>query len=313
MKNTGALRAMGVAFVVVTIAAQSIANAQVTSPKGTPGFISETFIRVDGSVSQSEKYYWSFSEGEGNFSAVTSGTDDQGHAIIVTPGFQEGAEISYEQEYSATAGDTYFFKRLTFDRYQVPNLHVNTSVSFQGDPAIGSSLATYNERVGLAVISSGGDNTTAGSGWGGLLSLCPWASSSDAASGGGYPATSEIISAGSSFTVTNIHGFFSESAVVATGAPFLGYSVEALQGQGSIGVEFSAEAWKGTAGWGTHDIGICNCGPYPTGIYAINDPPQEAGRMSYSNNATADGVWTLTKNNWYQSSLLIINPLNLVP
>jgi len=311
MKNTAALCAMVVTLLGVSVGAQSIAGAQVTSPKNPPAFMSEIFILCDGSVSQGEEYYWFDTQGEGNFSAVTSGTDAEGHAIIVTPGFQKGAAITYEQEYSAKNGSTYFYKTLVFDRREDPNLHVKVSASFQGDPIAGSSLATYNETLGLAVISVGADNIT-GSRGGGFLSLCPWASSPGPGSGGGYPARTEIIAAGSSFTVTDIQGFFSESRVTAWDASYLGYSVETLPGLGSISAGFSADVWETTTHWGSHDIGIHENPVTTTGIFAINDPPQLASRMSYSTQATADGLWTFVMKMSYQSPLKP-NPLNQVP
>lgn len=310
MKNTAAWWAMGVAL--VAIAAHFIASPSVALAKGEPGFITETFIQCYGSVDQSEEYYWSYTGGEGNFSAVTSGTDDQGHAIIVTPGFQEEVTLVYEQDYSARNGSTYFWKTLALDPNQMPNLHVRTSVSFQGDPAASSSLAGYNERVGLAVMSTGGDNTASSQG-SSLLTLCPWASSSNTESGGGYPATSEILAAGSSFVVTDILGFFSEATAISAGRTFFGYSVETLPGRGSIRVGFSAEVWEATGKWGTHDIGIHENPATTTGIFAINDPPQRASHASYSDQATADGVWTLTKKAWYQNSLPKTNLLIEVP
>jgi hypothetical protein len=299
------------AVALVAIAAQSLFGARPASAKDAPLFMTETFIRCDGSVEQSEDYYWFYPEGEGNFSAVTSGTDDQGHAIIVTPGYQKASAISYEQQYSADNGNTYFWKTFVHDPERVPNLEVKTSVSFQGDLAAGSSRAGYEETLGLAVISTGGPGSVSGGTT--LLSLCPWASASRTESGAVLPATSLSISAGSSFVVSDIQGFFSEGTMIHTDAPYLGYSVETLPGRGSIGAWFTADFSAATGPWGTHDIGICSCGPYPTGILAIDDPPPQAGRMSYSSEATAEGVWTFTKNTSYQGSGMKPIPIFQVP
>jgi len=311
--------AWAIAVAFVALASQSMASPPVdpvTPQKEALPFTTETLIECDGSVSVSENYNWTYYEGQGNFSASTSGTDAAGHPIIITPGFQEAASIFYQQDFTAINGRTTLLKSLTLDPNKAPNLYVNMVINFEGDPFAGSSVAIHNEKVGLAVISVGADDTAsnAGSPGSGLLSLCPWAAQSGGgSSGGGYPATREGITAESSFKVTNIHGFSSESIVISTDAPFLKYSVDTLSGEGFISAGFVVELWEGVTRWGSHDTGIHNAGQVPTGTYAIDCPPPGASRTSYSEQATADGVWKFRKIMSYQSTIPKTNPINQVP
>jgi len=296
------------------LAAQSKASPPVTPPEGSLGFVTMLFIEVEGSVNIKENYYWAYEEGQGNFQAITSGTDAQGHPIIITPGFQEAAVIFWEQEYTARNGRTSFSRIFAVDPERAPTLNVRTDLGFKGDPFAGSSLATYREEVGLSVISVGGDDFLGNAG-SGVLSLCPWATRGNREIGGGYPAATAIIGAGSSFRVERIAGFGAEATVISTDVPFLQYSVGTPSGggEGFIDAWFAVDLWEANSQWGSHDIGIHNLVPNPTGTYAINDPPPLASRTSYSENASAAGVWSFAKKVSYQSVLLKSNPFFLVP
>lgn len=309
------LPAWAAVIALVALGGQSMASPPVTPPAGSIGFVTETFIESDGPVRQSENFYWEYYEqGEGNFLAVTQGTDACGHPIIITPGFQEAAAIFYKQNFTAINGSTTFYRSFAHDPNQAPNLHVRTDIGFQGDPFTGSARAAYDEEVGLTVISAGADDTLGNRG-SGLLSLCPWAAQGGGSSGGGYPATSAGIAAGSSFKVTNIVGFTSEATVISTDAPFFKYSVDTLSGggKGIISAWFAVDIMEGTTKWGSHDIAIHQNPVKPTGIYAIDDPPAVLSRTSYSENASADGVWTFRKTMSYQSTISKTNPIFLVP
>jgi len=305
--------AWAIAVAFVALASQSMAVTPVTPQKEPLPFTTETLIECDGTVRVSENYNWTYYEGQGNLLASTSGTDVAGHPIIITPGFQKAAAIFYEQDFAGINGRTTLFKSLTLDPNKAPNLYVDMIINFEGDPFAGSSVAINNEKVGLAVISAGSDDTVAGNPGSGLLSLCPWAAQGGGSSGGGYPATSRSIAAESSFKVTNIHGFSSESIVIRTDAPFFKYSVDTLSGKGFISAGFVVELWEGVTKWGSHDTGIHNAGQVPTGTYAIDCPPPGASRTSYSEQATADGVWKFRKSMLYQSTIPKTNLINQVP
>ena len=65
------------------------------------GLRSEEFVCIG---TDRERFNWTYFEGEGNLKAVTDGTDVAGHPIIITPGFQKGAELAYEQAFKAVGG-----------------------------------------------------------------------------------------------------------------------------------------------------------------------------------------------------------------
>jgi hypothetical protein len=306
MKNLLGWIALAALFAPVAL---SMASPPVTAPPGL-AFTTETLIEVDGTVSESEQYSWQYSEGKGNFGAATGGTDAEGHSIIISPGVQAAAAINYRHDYSAINGQTSLYRKLTLDPNQAPNLSALTIINFDGDPFAGSSMASHKEEVGLAMISAGAQGA-AGNIGSSLLSLCPWATI-DSGINSGYPASSARIAAGSSFKVTNIQGFVSESTVISTEAPLFQYSVITLSGEGFIDSWSVVELWEGTGRWGSHDTGIHEVGRVPTGTYALDKPPGVASRTSYSENASADGAWTFRKSMSYRG-ISKYDPIYFVP
>lgn len=253
-------------------------------------------------------------------------------------GFTEGAEVAYEQTFDAVDGYTTFQK--TFDALSDPepgqnNLVVNKKITFEQDP-VTKGFAKHTEKVGLSVISMGlAPSSTIGNPASGLLSLCPWAAEDGGTTSPGYPPVNVGVAAGSSFNVTKI-AFESNSVVNSSILPFLSYDVTAV-GEGSISAAFVVDLWEGPAGyvWGpipissltkpsgipddpaTTDVDESVVPCYdctPGGDLGPCDPqagqncyllpswePPTAKRMSYSENASATGVWTFTKQVSFES------------
>jgi hypothetical protein len=233
------------------LATQAFASPPIQPP--VEGFIIHSFTEVvvdplDGksSFTESTKFNWSYFEGwgEGPFypngyvaaGACGGGAADfcagdcgatNGNGLVSELGFTEGAEIAYDQELEAKDGHTEFTK--TFDAKSDPepgdnNLVVNTKIDYQADDPT-KGYAKYTEKVGFSVISMGAADASANPA-SGLLSLCPWAArTSGGTTGGGYPPTSEGIAAGSSFQVTRLVGFESNSVVNSSINPALSYDV----------------------------------------------------------------------------------------
>jgi hypothetical protein len=304
-----------VAFAV--LGAQAFASPPVAPP--VEGFIIDSFteIKCDGDVTESEIYNWQYFEGVGNIKAVT-GTCPTCPAItnaILTLGFQEGAEIAYQQDFAAIDGTTNFtktFKAVSHTTSSVPdNLTVDKSITY--DNLGGTGNATHLEKVGLSVVSvgyAGGATTNPADN---LLSLCPWATSTPGTDAG-YPPTNEGIAAASEFNVKNIV-FASNSAVNSTTNPALSYEVVAT-GEGTIAAGFVVELWEGAKGavWGSHLVDSTNC----PSCYVIDPTPLLASRTSYSEHASADGVWSFTKKVSYESVMPTCTqastfPINQVP
>jgi len=176
-------------------------------------------------------------------------------------------------------------------------------IGYEADPDNTASLAIHEERVGLAVVSAGGD---LGPNLGGLLSLCPWV-----VDGGEYPATNEGIAAGSTFKVTELENFTTRSQVTSTDIPNLQYEVDAPYGVGTIEASFIVELWEGRDVWGQEDRSWP--GPIiPIATGTVQLPvPDLMSRTTYTEYARADGVWDFYKSMEYQSTfpeLGILNP-----
>jgi hypothetical protein len=297
-------------------------------------------VDADGrnSTSETEKYNWTYFEGWGKgvfypdgsaqFACVGSNCPE---GAVSQLGFTEGAEVAYSQTFEAKDGYTTFEK--TFDALSDPepgqnNLVVNKKITFEQDP-ITKGFAKHEEKVGLSVISMGAPDTV-GNPASGLLSLCPWAADGDGTPGGGYPPVNVGVAAGSSFNVTKIV-FESNSVVNSSINPFLSYDVTAV-GEGTISAAFVVDLWEGPEGyiWGaipissiTKPSGIPDDPTTPVDESVIPcydcapkacDPqagqicyllpqwePPTAKRMSYSENASATGVWTFTKQVSFES------------
>jgi hypothetical protein len=177
----------------------------------------------------------------------------------------------------------------------------------------GSGNATHLEKVGLSVVSAGSAGGETLNPAANLLSLCPWATSTPGTTAG-YPPTNEGIAAASEFNVKNIV-FASNSSVNSVNNPALSYEVVAT-GEGTIAAGFVVELWEGPekSVWGSHQVNTLTC----SNCYVIDAPPPVASRTSYSEHATADGVWSFTKKVSYESVMptgvaASTFPINQVP
>jgi len=163
--------------------------------------------------------------------------------------------------------------------------------------------------VGLSVVSVGSAGGATVNPAANLLSLCPWADASTPGTTAGYPPTNEGIAAASEFSVKNIV-FASNSAVNSVNNPALSYEVVAT-GEGTIAAGFVVELWEGPEGdiWTSMPSGSGACAtcfvPEPT--------PLLASRTSYSEHASADGVWSFTKKVSYESVMPTGVPASTFP
>jgi len=353
------LLSLVVAFAL--LGTQAFASPPITPP--VEGFIIDKSITVvldpgiDGksSFSESESFSWTYYEGWGKGPFYPNGYTPVGAGCIGTVGscpecgptgcdglvselgFTEGAEIRYEQTLTAGTGHLEFTK--TFKALSAPaagenNLVVNKKIEFlAADPL--KDFAKHEEKVGLSVISMGAANRTVSNTARDLLSLCPWQEGSTSNTGGAYPPTNESIAAGSSFTVSRIVGFESNSVVNSSINPALSYDLVAIRGDGTISTGFVVDLWEGPAGyvwapiplWSRDADGTVNgmntcCGGLqcwcdqraiiqngfdPFAVWqlprdAYGAPPL-ASRLTYKEDTTATGTWSF---NWavsYESTI----------
>jgi hypothetical protein len=321
MKNMKKLLVLSIMVAFVVLGAQAFASPPVKPP--VEGFIitSETEIKCDGDVTESESYNWIYFEGTGLLGA-TYGTCPEGGCGTVTNavlqlGFAEGAQIAYQQDFAAIDGTTNFTKKFTAISHTSTtapnNLTVDKDITY--DNLGGTGNATHLEKVGLSVVSVGAPSSPVAAG-NNLLSLCPWATSTPGSTAA-YPPTNEGIAAASEFNVKNIV-FASNSAVNSTDNPALSYEVVAT-GEGTIAAGFVVELWEGAAGdvWTTQAVDTANPASCPT--CSVAEPtPLLASRTSYSEHASADGVWSFTKKVSYESVMpsgtgASTFPINQVP
>jgi hypothetical protein len=309
----------------VVFGAQAFASPPVKPP--VEGFIIDSFteIKCDGDVTESESYDWTYFEGVGVIGAVLVGTGDACYTCapnaIKTEGFQEGAQIAYQQDFKAIDGTTNFtktFKAVSHTSSSVPNnLTVDKDITY--DNLGGTGNATHLEKVGLSVVSAGSAGGETLNPAANLLSLCPWATSTPGTTAG-YPPTNEGIAAASEFNVKNIV-FASNSSVNSTNNPALSYEVVAT-GEGTIAAGFVVELWEGPekSVWGQHNA-TANFGGTITQCPNCKIPdavPLVASRTSYSEHASADGIWSFTKKVAYESVMptgvaASTFPINQVP
>jgi hypothetical protein len=352
---------------VALLGTQAFASPPIAPP--VEGFIIHSFTEVvvdpgpDGtnSFSESESFNWTYYEGWGSGPFYPNGyvpapahwstSWDYCNTVACNPtvtsglvselGFTEGAEIAYEQTFESRSGHTEFTK--TFDAKSDPdpgddNLVVKKNIEYEAlDPAV--DFAKHEEKVGLSVISMGANSSTIATEAAGLLTLCPWAAEGGSSvTGGGYPPTNEAIAAGSSFNVTRIVGFESESHVNSSINPALSYDVTANEGDGEISAAFIVELWEGPAGyvwapipiwrndgtaaepnWVNNDVCVegyqCHCDQRAIIQNGYNEyavwqlprdaygPPPLASKTVYSESATATGTWSFTKNVSYESTM----------
>lgn len=266
-----------------------------------------------------------------------------GAIVLADLGFQEGAEIAYQQEFNAVKGSTFFektFKAVSHTNTTTPdNLQVDKTINYDdaGDGVTGDGNATHTEKVAMNVVSAGskgGDIVTEATS---LLHLCPWATETTNTVGTkGYPPTNEGVAAGSEFNVTKIN-FKSSSTVNTVNNPALAYNVEA-EGTGSIKAGFVVDLWEGREGdtWGSSQphqpwLDLINgvlathgldpiLGGHPDIVWVADEgAPDLASRTSYVEHASADGVWKFQKKVSYESVMPGLTttsssiPINNVP
>jgi hypothetical protein len=253
-------------------------------PGPAEGFIISTSTDIEciGTVRESSSYNSTTYAGDGPLAPATGG------------GYNSGSEVAYKSDFRAIDGFTRFVKEFSADSNTAPNLESSTAIGYEADPSSPAALATFEEKVGISVVSAGQN----GLNFSGLLSLCPWATSF------GSGATNTSVAAGSKFNVTSINNFTSEAEATTTDVPSLSYAVNAFDREGgfagvgdiaaSMVVEIfeSGEAFDGTT-----------------------TPPLQS-RTSFEESASASGVWNFSKEMDWGSRFTGIgsgNPFTQVP
>ena len=253
-------------------------------PGPAEGFIISTSTDIEciGTVRESSSYNSTTYAGDGPLAPTTGGN------------FNSGSEAAYKSNFVAIDGTTRFVKEFRADSSNAPNLEANTVIGYVADPNSPAAQATFEEKIGISVVSAGEN----GLNFSGLLSLCPWATSF------GSGATNTSVAAGSKFNVTFIENFSSSAQATTTDIPSVAYSVNAFNRQG------------GFAGVGEIAASMI------VEIFESNDrytgqgaPPLNS-RTTYTESASAKGVWNFSKEMQYGSQFSTLgsgNPFTQVP
>lgn len=192
------------------------------------------------------------------------------------------SRIRYEEEYRGYGGFTALSKDFDAKSHDTPNLEVDKAIGYISDGVPGS-VASFDERVAIEVVSAG-TNRGAAAQFGGLLAMCPWSPVAD-----GYPATNEGVVMGSSFSVVaggNISVLTHTDAEVTENVS-LGYGIHAVGANATVSAGMLATLWEGDAAFV----------PVPGAFPAV----PLAARTTYTEMATATGVFDFSKEMLYQS------------
>ena len=196
------------------------------------------------------------------------------------------SRIRYEEEYRGYGGFTVFNKDFDAKSHDTPNLEVDKAIGYVSNGVPGS-VASFDERVAIEIVSAGTGEDAAGQ-FAGLLAMCPWAPVGD-----GYPATNEGVAMGSSFSVNaggNISVLTHTDAEVTENVA-LAYGINAVGANATVSAGMLASLWEGSTTGTTADDAVL------------------AARTTYTEIATATGVFDFSKEMLYQSVFTEPSPI----
>jgi hypothetical protein len=175
------MRAITIFSTIAIILAVGFETMAYSVNSQTEGYVirTTTDIEATGTVEESARFKSTYFEGGpagGNPEAIG----------VLANGFSRGAEVAYEFDFKAIDGQTRFLKDFDANFYDTPNLEVDSIFTYLADQNSLAAIASYEEKVGVSYIDAGDSALN----FAGLLSLCPWVSSSS------YPAKNVSIAAG---------------------------------------------------------------------------------------------------------------------
>ena len=253
--------------------------------------------------------------------APASDVGGPGRAPTLGAGDTAG-EIRYVMEFNAVGGQTAYHKVFDSHTGGTPeDLDVDLTFTFAATQPNGN--LSFNERVGLTVVSNGFDVAGAGPPVTDVIGgLCPWVQDP----GGSHtvvPATNESVAMGSEI--------LNSSAVTANTATHVGASVEVpnvsyaifAQGQGFIEASMAVQIQEGfgkvgwqpggnpvftanTAGSTQAEIDAAKLVGSNYRVGAVVDAPGLALFEQYEESSSASGQWTFSKSMAYESQVPVL-------
>jgi len=237
-----------------------------TPPTNAPieGFkiVTETNIVAVGIVKESEDFTWHWNNSASSAVANTLGIQPTANKPGTLGTNETEARIRYTEEFnsfntlSAATAPTSFNKDFVADTHptDMPNMTVDKVIGYTSDGAPGS-IANFDDKVAMEVVSAGGDQA---GGFAGVFVLCPWIGAPVTK----LPATNEGVAMGSSFDIPNLmaNGAFGsisaniQSDVELTSNVQMGYDITAT-GAGTVNAEMLAKLYEGTGAASSNSTG----------------------------------------------------------
>jgi len=225
-----------------------MASPPVPPPEEGFKITTDTNIVAVGQVTENEEFTWHWGYNPNSALAPDKADIDNG---VLSPE-ESNARIRYTEEFnsmntlSAATVPTTFDKKFLAESHptDTPNVSVDKVIGYTSDGAAGS-VADFDDKIAIEVVSAGGDQTGA---FAGIFVLCPWVGPNV----GELPATNEGIAMGSSFDIPNLmaNGAFGsisaniESDAEVTNQVTLGYDITAT-GAGRVNAAMLAKLYDG--------------------------------------------------------------------
>jgi len=282
-----------VILAMTIVAVFAFTGAVMASPPVEPPFegfeiVTDTIIECVGDVSEEENFSWHWNNDEA-YADPGVGIDSGLPGSKYLGAGESEAKIAYTENFSSnnsfTEGteETKIEKHFNADSHPdegVENLVVTNHIGYTSNGADGST-AKLDEVVSVEVVSAGGG--VVGGGLAGVLSLCPWNSTTAMT----WPATNEGIAMGAKFSIPNIGidsnpGYISyDSDAKANVTKYVSLAYEVLdttRGSGTIQADMIARIYEGS------DIYLPGPG---TIVPALNS------KMTYTESAKATGLFSV--------------------
>jgi hypothetical protein len=324
-------RAAAIALALVFFIALPVnASPPVPPPVETSRIHTVTDIQCNGTVLESESYtrQWigatdgdAGSQNVGHaVEAPASDVGGPGRAPVLGAGDTAG-EIRYEGEFNAIGGQTSYHKVFDTDTGGTPDdLDVDKTFTFVATGPNGN--LSFNENVGMTIVSNGFNIAGATGVTDVIGGLCPWVQN-PGGSITAIPATNESVAMGSQI----LNG----SAVQANTATNVGMSVQApsmtyaifAQGEGYIEAHMAAQIQEGftPVGWAANGDPVFTANTAGSTVAEIEAAQLVATNFrigaqvvapglalfeQYEESSSANGQWTFSKSMAYESQIPVL-------
>ena len=230
-------------------------------------------------------------------------------------------ELRYEEEFNAIGGQTTYVKLFDTDTGGTPeDIDVDKTFTFVATEPNGN--LSFNENIGMTIVSNGFDISEATGVTDVIGGLCPWVQDP----GGNIteiPATNESVAMGSEIlSAVAVQANSATNAGLSVQAPAMTYAISA-QGEGFIEAHMAAQIQEGfgKVGWTPSGDPVFSANVagstqreidaakliatnYKLGSVVV--APGLALFEQYEESSSADGQWTFSKSMAYESQIPVL-------